>query len=83
MRARCSALVFLLGGHVHLTPPPAAAETLAGGGAALVSNREEATFRQALSAHGLNAHPLGTVAGFDYSNGQHMALTLFNVGRSE
>src|SRR5436190_15730717 len=61
-------LVFLLGGHIRLTPPPAAAETLAGGGAALVSNREEATFRQALSAHGLNAHPLGTVAGFDYSN---------------
>jgi 4-amino-4-deoxy-L-arabinose transferase-like glycosyltransferase len=76
-------LVFLLGGHVHLTPPPAAAETLAGGGAALVSNREEATFRQALSAHGLNAHPLGTVDGFDYSNGKHMVLTFFNVGRSE
>jgi hypothetical protein len=76
-------LVFLIGGHVRLTPPSAAAETLVNGGAALVSNRVEAMFRQALSTHGLNAHPLGGVAGFDYSNGQHMVLTLYDVGRSE
>jgi len=76
-------LVFLLGGYVRLTPPSAAAKTLVNGGAALVSNRVEAMFRQALSAHGLNAHPLGNVAGFDYSNGQHMVLTLYDVGRSE
>jgi len=76
-------LVFLLGGHVRLTSPPGAAEALAGGGAALVSNREEPMFRQALSGRGLNAHPLGTVAGFDYSNGQRMALTLYDVGHTE
>jgi 4-amino-4-deoxy-L-arabinose transferase-like glycosyltransferase len=76
-------LVFLLGGHVHLTPPSTAAETLAGGGTALVSNREEAIVRQALSMRGLNAHPLGAVAGFDYSNGQHMTLTLYDVGHAE
>jgi 4-amino-4-deoxy-L-arabinose transferase-like glycosyltransferase len=76
-------LVFLLGGHVRLTPSSAAAETLVNGGVALVSNREEAMFRQALGAHGLNAHPLGSVAGLDYSNGQHMVLALFNVARSE
>ena len=76
-------LVFLLGGHVRLTPSSAAADTLRGGGVALVSNREEPTFRQTLSAHGLNAHPLGAVAGFDYSNGQRMVLTLFDVGRNE
>jgi hypothetical protein len=64
-------------------PPSAAAEVLASGGSALVSNRAEAMFRQALSMHGLNPHPLGTVAGFDYSNGQRMALTLYDVGRSE
>ena len=76
-------LVFLLGGHVRLTPPSATAETLVNGGAALVSNREEPMFRQALSMHSLNAHPLGTVAGFDYSNGQQMVLTLYDVGRAE
>jgi 4-amino-4-deoxy-L-arabinose transferase-like glycosyltransferase len=76
-------LVFLLGGHVRLTSPPGAAEALARGGAALVSNREEPMFRQALSGRGLNAHPLGTVAGFDYSNGQRMALTLYDVGHTE
>ena len=76
-------LVFLLGGHVRLTSPPGAAEALAGGGAALVSNREEPMFRQALSGRGLNVHPLGTVAGFDYSNGQRMALTLYDVGHTE
>jgi hypothetical protein len=32
---------------------------------------------------GLNAHPLGAVAGFDYSNGQHMTLTLYDVGHAE
>jgi 4-amino-4-deoxy-L-arabinose transferase-like glycosyltransferase len=76
-------LVFLLGGHVRLTPPSAAAEALASGGAALVNNREEPMFRQALSAHGLNPHPLGAVTGFDYSNGQHMVLTLYDVARAE
>ena len=76
-------LVFLLGGHIRLMPPSAAAEVLASGGSALVSNRQEPAFRQILSAHGLNPHPLGTVAGFDYSNGQRMALTLYDVGRSE
>ena len=76
-------LVFLLGGHVRLMPPSAAAEALAKGGTALVGNRETPLFLQAASAEGLNAHPLGGVAGFDYSNGQHMVLTLYDVGRSE
>jgi hypothetical protein len=76
-------LVFLLGGHVRLTSPPGAAEAAAGGGAALVSDREEPMFRQALSTRGLNARSLGSVAGFDYSNGQHMTLTLYDVGHSE
>ena len=76
-------LVFLLGGHVRLMPPSAAAEALAKGGTALVGNRETPLFLQAASAQGLNAHPLGGVAGFGYSNGQHMVLTLYDVGRSE
>jgi hypothetical protein len=28
-------------------------------------------------------HPLGSVAGFDYSNGQRLALMLYDVGHSE
>jgi 4-amino-4-deoxy-L-arabinose transferase-like glycosyltransferase len=72
-------LVFLLGTQIRLTTPRAATETLAGGGEALVSNREEAMFRQALGARGLVADPLGSASGFDYSNGQRMVLTLYKV----
>ena len=76
-------LVFLLGGHVRLAMPGNAADILAGGGAALVSDREDAMFRQSLSARALNAHPLGSVAGLDYSNGQRLVLTLYDVGHME
>ena len=72
-------LVFLLGTSLRLTTARAAAETLAGGGEALVSGREDAMFRQALSARGLRAHPVGSVPGLDYSNGQRMVLTLYDV----
>jgi hypothetical protein len=72
-------LVFLLGGQVRLTTPRGAAEALAGGGEALVSNREEALFRQALSARGLVARPLGSAPGFAYANGQRIVLTLYDV----
>jgi hypothetical protein len=72
-------LVFLLGTSLLLTTPSAAAEALAGGGEALVSSREEAMFRQALSARGLLAQPFGSVPGLDYSNGQRMVLTLYDV----
>ena len=72
-------LVFLLGGDLRLVSPRGAAETLAGGGEALVSNREDAMFRQALGARGLLAQPVGSVPGLDYSNGQRMVLTLYDV----
>jgi 4-amino-4-deoxy-L-arabinose transferase-like glycosyltransferase len=72
-------LVFLLGTSLRLTTPSAAAEALGGGGEALVSSREDAMFRQALSARGLLAQPLGSVPGLDYSNGQRMVLTLYDV----
>jgi 4-amino-4-deoxy-L-arabinose transferase-like glycosyltransferase len=75
-------LVFLLGGHVRFAVPEAAPELVAGGGAALVSSRDDAMFKQSLGAHGLAAHQLGSVAGFDYSNGQRMELTLYNVERA-
>jgi 4-amino-4-deoxy-L-arabinose transferase-like glycosyltransferase len=72
-------LVFLLGGNLRLTTPRSAAETLAGGGEALVSSREDAMFQQAVSARGLVATPVGSAPGLDYSNGQRMVLTLYDV----
>jgi 4-amino-4-deoxy-L-arabinose transferase-like glycosyltransferase len=72
-------LIFLLGTGIRLTTPRDAAEALVVGGEALVTNREEAMFRQALSARGLVPQPLGNVPGFDYSNGQRMVLTLYKV----
>jgi len=72
-------LVFLLGTDLRLTTPQGAAETLGGGGEALVSSREDAMFRQALSARGLAAQPVGSARGLDYSNGRRMVLTLYDV----
>ena len=72
-------LVFLLGTDLRLATPRGAAEALAGGGEALVSNREDAMFRQALGARGLVLQPVGSVPGLDYSNGQRMVLTLYDV----
>ncbi len=72
-------LVFLLGTDLRLVSPRGAAEALAGGGEALVSNREDPMFRQALGARGLRIQPVGSVPGFDYSNGQRMVLTLYDV----
>ncbi|MBV9863684.1 MAG: glycosyltransferase family 39 protein [Alphaproteobacteria bacterium] len=72
-------LVFLLGGNVQLATAPSAAEALERGGEALVSGREDAMFRQAISARGLAARVLDRVPGLDYSNGQRMVLTLYDV----
>ena len=72
-------LVFLLGADLRFASPGAAAEALSGGGEALVSGREDPMFRQALAARGLTAQPLGSVRGLDYSNGQRMVLTLYDV----
>src|ERR1700730_4765824 len=72
-------LVFLLAGKVRLTTARGAAEALAGGGEVLVSNREEAVFRQALNVRALVARPLGSAPGFDYANGQRIVLTLYAV----
>jgi 4-amino-4-deoxy-L-arabinose transferase-like glycosyltransferase len=72
-------LVFLLGTDLRLATPRGAAEALAGGGEALVSGREDSMFRQALGARGLALQPVGSVRGLDYSNGQRMVLTLYDV----
>jgi 4-amino-4-deoxy-L-arabinose transferase-like glycosyltransferase len=72
-------LVFLLGTDLRLATPDGAAMTLAGGGEALVASGQDAAFRQALGARGLAAQPVGEVSGLDYSNGQRMTLTLYDV----
>ena len=72
-------LVFQLGTSVRLATPEAAALALLHGGEALVADRDDASFRRAASARGLDARPLGSVAGLDYSNGQAMVLTLYAV----
>jgi hypothetical protein len=74
-------LVFLLGTDTSLTTAPAAAQLLEHGGEALVGAREDAMFRQDLTAHRLHARALGSAAGFDYSNGQHIVLRLYLVTR--
>jgi 4-amino-4-deoxy-L-arabinose transferase-like glycosyltransferase len=74
-------LVFLLGTDLRLAFPGGAGAILANGGEALVSNRVEANFREATGARGLAATPLGSVAGLDYSNGQRIVLTLYDVTR--
>lgn len=75
-------LVFLLGTDVRLTTPRGAAEALVSGGEALVSSREDSLFRQALAVRGLVVQAVGSVRGLDYSNGQRMVLTLYDVAPS-
>ncbi|MGE5269493.1 MAG: ArnT family glycosyltransferase, partial [Thiohalocapsa sp.] len=72
-------LVFLLGTGLDLTSPGDAATLLADGGEAIVSSRVDAVFQQALAARGLVLTPLGSAAGLDYSNGQRMVLTLYEI----
>ncbi len=64
---------------VHRNLAGTAATSLADGGVALVSGREDAMFRQALNARALAAQPVGSVRGLDYSNGQRMVVTLYDV----
>ncbi|HVC52018.1 MAG TPA: glycosyl transferase [Stellaceae bacterium] len=72
-------LVFLLGTGLHLGNAAGAAVLLARGGEVLVSDREQAELRRALTARGLAARALGSVSGTDYSNGRHMVITLYDV----
>ena len=74
-------LVFLLDGRPRLLPPNGAAAALRHGGEALVSSRDAAAFRRALTASRRAARPLGRVSGLDYSNGERLVLTLYAVSR--
>jgi len=74
-------LVFLLGTATRFVGPEQAAADLGAGRSvlALVTDRDEAAFRAALSADGIATRPAGSVAGLDYSNGRRMTLTLYTV----
>jgi 4-amino-4-deoxy-L-arabinose transferase-like glycosyltransferase len=73
-------MVFMLGTGTKLVSAEAAADYLAAtpGARALIETRSQATFLDALAAHHLAPHTLGTVAGLDYSNGHGMRLTLYS-----
>jgi 4-amino-4-deoxy-L-arabinose transferase-like glycosyltransferase len=71
-------LVFMLGTKLQIVSSGGAA-ALAGGGEALVSSREDAVFVQGLAARGLAARAIDSIRGIDYSNGQRMVLTLYQV----
>lgn len=53
--------------------------SVAAGDEALVDEKMAADFRRNLAAHGLSAEQLGAVSGVDYSNGERMTLTLYEV----
>ena len=54
---------------------------LAAGDEALVGDRLLVPFAKNLFAHGLRTHGIGWVSGTDYSNGQKMTLTLYQIVR--
>ena len=75
-------LVFLLGRQTRLLAPAAAVAALAEGGAALVGESDRPAFEQALAARRLSGSIEGAVAGFDYSIGKRLVLTLYTVRRA-
>ena len=72
-------LVFLLGTKTRLVSAETAALylTTARAGAALVSDRDDAAFRQALAARGWEARRIDSVAGIDSANGKRLVLSLY------
>ena len=76
-------LVFLLGTKTRRGSADAAADYLAATpkARALVETRSETAFAAALAAHHLKPLPLGTVSGFNYSNGHGLRLTLYGAAR--
>lgn len=72
-------LVFMLGTKTMLVDAGRAAQhlTTARGALALVESRADAAFRADLGALGWAPRAIGTISGFDYSNGRPMTLTLY------
>jgi len=76
-------LVFALGTPTELEGPAEAASALADGRPVVVEAREDAAFRRALDAEGVEAVVVGTVRGLDYSNGQETTLRIYRAAGQE
>jgi hypothetical protein len=77
-------LLFALGGGINLlSDGPSAARFLAGepGRLVAVADRQEAAFRAEAATLGLSPTEHGTLAGFNYSRGRRVAISLFGVHR--
>lgn len=72
-------LVFLLGTATELATPQAAAAAVAQARPAWVEERTEPAFRAALRAGGVRAAAQARVAGYDYSDGRKVTLTLWRA----
>jgi 4-amino-4-deoxy-L-arabinose transferase-like glycosyltransferase len=69
-------LVFLLRNELRSAMPDM---PVSAGGEALVSSRDTAAFEKQVAAQGLAARAIDNVDGTDYSNGQTMTLTLYQI----
>jgi 4-amino-4-deoxy-L-arabinose transferase-like glycosyltransferase len=69
-------LVFLLGNDLKAGMPDM---PVAAGGEALVNSRDSGRFEQEVASRGLAVRPIDSVHGTDYSNGQQMTLTLYQI----
>jgi 4-amino-4-deoxy-L-arabinose transferase-like glycosyltransferase len=70
-------LIFQLGTATELTDGEGAADAVSEGRPAVVEGREEKPFREALAAMGLTPHPVATVDGLNYSDGDQERLTVY------
>jgi 4-amino-4-deoxy-L-arabinose transferase-like glycosyltransferase len=72
-------LVFALGTATVLDSPEEAAEAISESRPAVVESRQDAAFRRALVQAHAEAVAVAVVEGLDYSNGQHMKLTVYEA----
>ncbi|WP_297511228.1 glycosyltransferase family 39 protein [uncultured Caulobacter sp.] len=70
-------LIFQLGTATELTDGDGAADAISEGRPAVVEGREEKPFRAAMAQLGLTPHPVGTIAGLNYSDGDQERLTIY------
>jgi 4-amino-4-deoxy-L-arabinose transferase-like glycosyltransferase len=70
-------LVFLLGAETEIGDVGDAAEAISEGRPAVIEQGHDAAFRAELAADKLKASPAGAVAGFDYSLGRPVRLTVY------
>jgi 4-amino-4-deoxy-L-arabinose transferase-like glycosyltransferase len=72
-----ASLVFALGTRTGLGGPEDAVRALAQGRPAIVEKRDEKDFLARMAAAGVRPDPVTVLRGFNYSNGDEMALTFY------